>query len=159
MIGNPLKWDMHDYLCCPCQVCFHSGHFELPTRSIGSKSSGRDRLEPSYLRKMFGKTVRKTWIGPCWLREGEKNNLSVIVSICNTAVSQFIDSRGQYFSYSGQFHLSLAKTENNQQAEVTLISSRSPSTGLLSQANACVEIKYDGRRRGAVMLWHAATTH
>lgn len=64
---------------------------------------------------------------------GKKINLSVIVSICNTAVSQFIDSRGQYFSYSGQFHLSLAKTENNQQAEVTLISSRSPSTGLLSQ--------------------------
>lgn len=57
------------------------------------------------------------------------------------------------------FILSLAKTENYQQAEVTLISSRSPSTGLLSQANACVEIKYDGRRRGAVMLWHAATTH
>lgn len=90
---------------------------------------------------------------------GKKLNLSVIVSICNTAVSQFIDSRGRYFSYSGQFHLSLAKTENNQQAEVTLISSRSPSTGLLSQANACVEIKYDGRRRGAVMLRHAATTH
>lgn len=90
---------------------------------------------------------------------GKKLNLSVIVAICNTAVSQFIDSRGQYFSYSGQFHLSLAKTENYQQAEVTLISSRSPSTGILSQANACVEIKYDGRRRGAVMLWHAATTH
>lgn len=35
--------------------------------------SDRDRLEPSYLRKMFRKTVRKTWIGPCWLREGEKN--------------------------------------------------------------------------------------
>lgn len=40
---------------------------------------------------------------------GKKLNLSVIVSICNTAVSQFIDSRGQYFSYSGQFHFKSSK--------------------------------------------------